>query len=71
VTYDAPVAWIALVVPAAAASVCSARGCDHDRRTAQAAVPPRVGEMAASCRDPDVLAGVSPTLLGAGRPDQA
>ena len=73
-TYDAPVVLrIALVVLAAAAiGVLATRLRDHDRcAAAQAAVPPRVGELAASCRDPDVLAGVSPTLLVAGRPDQA
>jgi hypothetical protein len=74
VTYDAPVAVrIAMVVLAAAAiGVLGTRLRDHDRcAAAQAAVPPRIGELTASCRDPDVIAGVSPTLLVAGRPEQA
>jgi hypothetical protein len=64
---------IAIVALAAAAIVLlGSRLRDHDRcQSAQTATPPRVGQLTASCRDPDVLAGASAALVAAGKREQA
>jgi hypothetical protein len=72
VTYDARVlVRIAIVVVAAGAIVLlGSRLRDHERcDTARAAVATHVGELTASCRDPDLVAGASAALITAGRRD--
>jgi hypothetical protein len=63
------VAIVALAV--AAIVLLGSRLRDHDRcQSAQTAAPPRVGELTASCRDPDILAGASAALLASGARQQ-
>jgi hypothetical protein len=63
------VAIVALAV--AAIAVLGVRLREHDRcSSAQTAHPPRVAALKANCRDPDVLAGVSAVLVGAGQREQ-
>lgn len=64
---------LAIVLVAAAAIVLlGSRLRDHDRcDSARAAVVQRTGELVASCRDPDLVAGASAQLLAAGKRDEA
>jgi hypothetical protein len=71
--YDPTVAVrLAIVAVALAAIVLlGSRLRDHDRcDAARAAVATHVTELTASCRDPDVIAGASAALVGAGRREE-
>ena len=65
-------ARLAIVVLAVGAiAVLASRLRDHDRcEAARAAVPARIATLRSACRDPDVVAGASAALVGAGQRDR-